>query len=311
MDGHGLGDEVASIWKWIKIAFVVVFLAGIIIGAMSSMANAEQPGFSSGPPNLAYYAVTEDIRQACPQLNMINIQSKGGISNFGNMGMRNDVQFGLGPLDALMFYNKTNSGKANKLYVVAPMYKNGIQMVASVRSSIKKISDIKSTHKGNIGPKGSGSWIAAQLIGLIANKTFVVSEFSTSDSLKKVMSGELDFAFYFSGVPTPDLQALGKDADGILRLVDMDGLKLPSYYEYTQIPENTYAWEKDAKTYIQVQNYIFVQKGNEELAGQLAACIKDKSDWFEKNGNPVWKGVDLNAEVKWQWSPAAKQALGR
>ena len=84
-----------------------------------------------------------------------------------------------------------------------------------------------------------------------------------------------------------------------------------SYYEFTQIPENTYAWEHSAKTYVQVQNYLFVQKGNEDLAGQVAAYLKDKSDWFDKNGNAVWKGVDLNAEVKWQWSPAAKQALGR
>lgn len=293
-----------------KVVFSLLIII-ITVLASAGFARSGEIGISSGPENLAYYASVENFKEACPQLDIHNFGSKGGISNLGNMSMRNEVPFGIAPLDALKYYEATNKGKASKIFVVAPLYKNGLQIIANVRSGIKNVKDIKPHHKGNRGPVGSGSWVAAQIVEIRSGLKYNFSVMSTSESLKKVMSGELDFAFYFSGVPTPDLVALGKEADGILRLVDMNDPNLVNFYEATQVPENTYAWERDAKTILQVQNYLLVWKGNEESAGQLAACLKDKADWLDKNGNAALKGMDLDAEVKWQWSPAAKQALGR
>lgn len=294
----------------------------LVILAVTFTANAGQIGISTGPTNLAYYAVGNDIKNACPQLNINIYESKGGLSNIGNMFTRNDIQFGLAPLDTIMYKDLMDKGKMSKVVVVAPLYKNVIQVIAGTRTGIKRLEDLRGK-RINIGPVGSGSWVAAQLIQLRTGVKFVESTYSTSESLKKVLSGELDGAFYFSGVPTPDLVALGKDGDGVIRLVNMSHPKLDDFtsksgkriYEGTIIPENTYAWEPNAVQVQQVQNYLvgyFYSSAEKQTdVANLLECIKMNLPKLQEEGNLVWRGVDLNAEVKWPMHPVAQSILGR
>src|ERR1035437_9330861 len=76
-------------------------------------------GVSAGPPNLAYYAIGKDMKAACPDLDINVFESKGGMSNLGNMTMRNDVTVGIAPLDSIKFFARTNQGKANRIGVIA------------------------------------------------------------------------------------------------------------------------------------------------------------------------------------------------
>lgn len=288
---------------------LVVFFSVFVLGV--ACASAQEIGISTGPSNLAYYAAGKDIKAACPDLAINIFESNGAISNLGNITMRNDVQLAIAPMDSLKYYSKTNAGKASKIGVIAPLYKNGVQVVANARSGIKNVRDLNGK-RVNRGPVGSGSWVASQLIEILVGIKFKDSVYSTTESLRMVMNGELDAAFYFSGVPTPDLLALGKEGDGVLHLVSMDDARLTNFgYEATVIPENTYAWEHNAVTIIQVQNYLvgYISSKTEGVA--VAGCLKSKIDWLADNGNVTWKGVDLNAEVKWPWFPGAKEALGR
>lgn len=293
-----------------KKIIILVFLLFSVIPSWSS-----EIGISTGPPNLAYYAVGQDIKKACSDLNINIYQSKGGISNIGNMFTKSEIAYGIAPLDSIKFKDRTDHGKMSKITVLMPLYKNAIQVIANNRSGIKSVSDIKPSHRGNLGPVGSGSWVSSQIVSIRTGKKWIESTYSTKDSLQKVMSGELDFAFYFSGVPTPDLVALGKDGDGLIHLVNMRHPELDNFYEPTEIPENTYAWEHNSVQIQQVQNYLiaynYQSAEKQRDAEALLSCIVNKLDWLAENGNNVWKGVDPKAEVKWPMHPVASRILGR
>jgi TRAP transporter TAXI family solute receptor len=273
---------------------------------------AGEIGISTGPTNLAYYAVGKDIKNACPDLNINIYESKGGISNLGNMFTKSEIAYGIAPLDSLKFKDRTDHAKMSKITVLLPLYKNAIQVIAGNRTGIKSVGDLRGK-RVNIGPVGSGSWVAAQLISIRTGIKFTESVYSTSESLKKVLSGDLDAAFYFSGVPTPDLVALGKEGDGLIHLVNMRHPELDNFYEPTEISENTYAWEKNAVQVQQVQNYLvaynYASAEKQHDAEALLSCIISKLDWLAENGNNVWKGVDKDAMVKWPLHPVAQRIL--
>lgn len=289
-----------------------IFLIICFILFGHELACAGPIGISTGPTNLAYYAVGQDIKTACPDLNINIYASKGGISNLGNMFTRNEIGYGIAPLDSLKFKDRTDHGKMNKVTVLLPLYKNAIQVIAGNRTGIKSVGDLRGK-RVNIGPVGSGSWVAAQLIAIRTGITFTQSTLSTAESLRQVMSGDLDAAFYFSGVPTPDLVALGKEGDGIIHLVNMKHPELDNFYEPTEIPENTYAWEHNAVQVQQVQNYLlaynYASYEKQHDAEALLSCIVGKLDWLAENGNSVWKGVDKDAMVKWPLHPVAQRIL--
>ena len=294
------------------IILAIVLLSIIFACIMVDKSYGGQIGISTGPTNLAYYAVGKDIKAACPNLDINIYESKGGISNLGNAFTRSEIQFGIAPLDTFKFKERTDKAKMGKIVVLAPLYKNAIQVIAGNRTGIKSVGDLRGK-RVNIGPVGSGSWVAAQLISIRTGVKFVESTYSTSESLRKVMSGELDAAFYFSGVPTPDLVALGKDGDGLIHMVNMRHPELDNFYEPTEVPENTYAWEHNAVQVQQVQNYLFVYNyaspEKQADAAALLTCIVNKLDWLTENGNNVWKGVDLNAEVKWPMHSVSQSIL--
>ena len=296
------------------IRIILAIIIAVVILKSCGIVHAGEIGISTGPTNLAYYAVGQDIKKACPDLNINIYESKGGISNIGNMFTKSEIAYGIAPLDSLKFKDRTDHGKMSKITVLMPLYKNAIQVVANNRSGIKSVGDLRGK-RVNIGPVGSGSWVAAQLISIRTGIKFTESTFSTSESLRKVMAGELDAAFYFSGVPTPDLVQLGKDGDGIIHLVNMRHPELDNFYEPTEISENTYAWEHNAVQVQQVQNYLiaynYSSAEKQHDAEALLGCIIGKLDWLAENGNNVWKGVDAKAEVKWPLHPVASRALGR
>jgi TRAP transporter TAXI family solute receptor len=300
--------------KSLLIAFLgfVIIVSFVLFGV--KLCSAGQIGISTGPTNLAYYAVGNDIKNTCPQLNINIYESKGGLSNIGNMFTRNDIQFGIAPLDTMKFKEITDKGKMSKIVVLMPLYKNAIQVIANNRSGIKKLEDLRGK-RVNIGPVGSGSWVSAQLIQIRTGVKFVESTYSTADSLKKVNSGDLDAAFYFSGVPTPDLVALGKDGDGLIHLVNMRHPNLDNFYEPTEIPENTYAWEHNAVQIQQVQNYLiaynYSSAEKQTDVANLVECIKMNLPKLQEEGNLVWRGVDLGAEVKWPMHEIARRILNR
>jgi uncharacterized protein len=292
----------------IGVALALVILFGV------KVVFAGEIGISTGPTNLAYYATGTDIKNACPQLPINIYESKGGLSNIGNMFTRPEIGYAFTPLDTMAFKDRTDHGKMSKITVLLPLYKNVIQVVANNKSGIKTVRDLNGK-RVNRGPVGSGSWVSSNLVEILLGIKFKDSAYSTTESLQKVMSGELDAAFYFSGVPTPDLVKLGKDGEGIIHLVNMSDPKLEAfkYYEPTEIPENTYAWEQKAVQVIQTQNYLvaynYSSQEKQNDASMLLECILSKLDWLAENGNPVWKSVDKNAVVKWPLHPKAVELL--
>ena len=287
-------------------AIAAILLAALIVLGVTFMANAGEIGISSGPKNLGYNAVIARIKKGCPDLDITNHTSTGGSANLNAMRTIAGVRYGIAPYDAIDFNDRKNHGLMMKVYAFLPLYKNALQVLASDKSGIKTIQDTNGK-RGNIGPAGSGSWASSQIMANILELNWITSTYSTSESLKKLQAGELDFIVYFSGVPTPDLVALGKDAVGI-HLVDVYDKRLESskYYDITEIAGGTYAFDDHTVRVPQVQNYLVSLKATspEKEADDeaLFTCIvKNVDKWSDED--VLFRGVDLMAKPKWQSHP--------
>lgn len=148
---------------------------------------------------------------------------------------------------------------------VAVLYPNYVQIVASAKSGIKTIEDLKGKRVA-VGAQNSGVELATRALlegfGITYNDIQVdyLGYAEASDALK---SGKLDVAFLTSGIPNSSLMELQQGFDLQLVSVPADKLaeiaKTKTYFTAMPIPKGTYGNAEDIPT-ATIANALVVRK---------------------------------------------------
>ncbi|MGM8214998.1 TAXI family TRAP transporter solute-binding subunit [Bacillaceae bacterium W0354] len=282
-----------------SLLFIIVLLFTMILAACGSDdsngssengekgdSSAQALVFGTGGTSGTYYPIggaLKPIFEDSEHVSNVTVESTGAsVANIQNI---ND---GLNQLAIVMSdvaydaVNGTGQFEGNKIEIeaIAGMYQNVVQVVAMADSGIETIEDLKGKRVG-VGKVGSGVEQSAKKVLEAMDLTYDdlsrVTHTGYADSVQEMKNGNLDAAFFTSGVPNSNITDLQQTNDIVFveikgdvaeRLMDM----YPFYKEFT-IPagnEAQYNLDEDFKT-VGIQNMIITSPdADEDLVYDLA-----------------------------------------
>lgn len=167
-----------------------------------------------------------------------------------------------------------------EIQTIAGLYPNVVQIVATGNSGIASVADMKGKRIG-VGKVGSGVEQSAQKVleaaGMSTDDLARVSHTGYADSVTEMNNGNLDAAFFTSGVPNSSITGLMQNTQ--ITFVEVDGetatnlLEKYPYYEKYEIPANAperYGLEKAVNT-VAIRNLLIAPSSlSDAVTGDLA-----------------------------------------
>lgn len=205
--------------------------------------------FGTGGTSGSYYPIggaLKPIFEASDQVGRVQVVSTGAsVQNIQNIQdalnhvaiVMSDVAY-----DAINGENQFEGNKAD-IATLAGLYPNVVQIVATEESGIEDVADLAGKRVG-VGKVGSGVEQSAKKVlesaGLSYDDLARVSHTGYADSVTEMSNGNLDAAFFTSGVPNSSITGLMQTND--VTFVSVDGdvadtlLEAYPYYETYTIP---------------------------------------------------------------------------
>jgi hypothetical protein len=252
-----------------------------------------------------YYAIARDIEKLGKQnnLDIDVIPTRGALQNIHDVFMYESVPLGIIQGDVLAFLNIFGNSdeeirvKAESLRAVLPLYQEQIHVIT--RKDITSVQDLAGKIV-SIGDAGSGTSLTAST--LLHQWGISPKELVTYDIKKGIdalRNGKIDALFYVVGVPAKVLQEQIVPEDNFhilpvsLTITPEDEFYSKLYSKVT-LPANTYSWQTEPVETLAVQSFLFTVENDDcTKVTPVASLIKDNLAWLQKNGDPVWKEVDL------------------
>ncbi|MES1923835.1 TAXI family TRAP transporter solute-binding subunit [Salinisphaera sp. T31B1] len=267
---------------------------GQAAGEQSSDQASNQPVniiFGTGGTSGSYYPIggaLKGVFEASDQVDNVQVVSTGAsVQNINNIEdgtnqmaiVMSDVAF-----DAINGQNQFEGRKAD-IKTIAGLYPNVVQIVATANSGIKSVADMKGKRIG-VGKVGSGVEQSAKKVLEAAGMTYddlgQVSHTGYADSVTEMSNGNLDAAFFTSGVPNSSITGLMQNTD--VTFVNVDGdtasklLEKYPYYEKIEIPANAperYGLDQAVNT-VAIRNILIVPASMDKaVAEDLAKRFYD------------------------------------
>lgn len=296
--------------KWM-LAAVLGFSGALLTGCgndndSNSTANTDQAAsqgsepvnliFGTGGTGGTYYPIggaLKGVFEASDLVGNVQVVSTGAsVQNINNINdglnqvaiVMSDVAY-----DAVHSQNQFE-GQSVKIKALAGLYPNVVQVVATAESGITSIDDLAGKRVG-VGKVGSGvEQSAAKVIesaGLSYDDLAKVTHTGYADSVTEMSNGNLDAAFFTSGVPNSSITGLMQSTD--ITFVPVTGdvaeklLKNYPYYERYDIPAGAperYNLGEEVNT-VAIRNMMIVASDmRDDVAEDLAKRFYDylKSD---------------------------------
>jgi len=244
--------------------------------SQASTDKASQPVniiFGTGGTSGSYYPIggaLKGVFEQSDQVANVQVVSTGAsVQNINNIEdgtnqmaiVMSDVAY-----DAINGENQFEGRKAD-IKTIAGLYPNVVQIVATAGSGIETVADMKGKRIG-VGKVGSGVEQSAQKVLEAAGMTYddlgQVSHTGYADSVTSMSNGNLDAAFFTSGVPNSSITGLMQNTD--VTFVNVDGetasklLEKYPYYETFEIPADAperYGLETAVNT-VAIRNILIV-----------------------------------------------------
>ena len=297
--------------EWLLAFGVVMFSAGFVF--------AQDMGIITGGPKGTYYQLGLNLKTLAQThgINLSVANSNGSIENVYAVYNRPNTQMGIVQADVLAFISRSQTNPnlkqiANKTKLVLPLYNEEVHLVG--RNDITSFGDLKG-RKVAIGEDGSGTYLTAKLL-------FEISEVApaemvnvgTEQALAQLKAGKIDAMFYVAGYPVKLFKENITSQDG-LALIPILDKSVTEYYPSANIPQNTYAFQKEDVPTIAVKavliSYDFRTTQCDNV-GKFAKIVYDNFEWLKKNGHPKWNQVDLNYRLKgWEQYDCVQKYLGK
>ncbi|MEB3101552.1 TAXI family TRAP transporter solute-binding subunit [Ferviditalea candida] len=170
--------------------------------------------------------------------------------------------------DAVSGTGNFKDGKVD-IMGMAGLYPNVVQLVVTKKSGIHSVADLKGKKVG-VGEVGSGVEQSAKKVlaaaGLQYGDLAMVDHTGYADSVQKMKDGNMDAAFFTSGVPNSNITDLQQSMD--IELIPIDGevaanlIKAYPFYEEFTIPKGDnkqYNLPNDVKM-VAIKNMLIVSK---------------------------------------------------
>lgn len=294
--------------------FRTLALMGMAILASASW--SAPVGIAAGQPTGTNYPMAQDISKVCSTATSpINVvTTDGGLDNVFKVYGDKTSQYGIVPVDTLVYQKGQDPKMMDRIQVVFPFFSVEVHLVTKNGSPINSLADLAGKRVIE-GPEGSGTWVTVQVIKALTGIKWQGFYASQKDGLNSVMAGQADAEFIVAGKPIGILQK----ATGIklipVKHQALDGFKL---YKKTLIESGTYPGQTSSVPTIKVGNvlvtYAFKSQYQKEI-GDLVSCITRNVETMQtRDGfHAKWKEVDPTdiTSIDWPVHPAAMSAIKR
>ncbi|OHV07686.1 TAXI family TRAP transporter solute-binding subunit [Kushneria phosphatilytica] len=247
--------------------------------------------FGTGGTSGSYYPIGGALKSVFERSDLINnvqvVSTGASVQNIQNIAdglnqiaiVMSDVAY-----DALKGQGQFQDNPV-EIRALAGLYPNVVQVVATANSNIHSISDLAGKRVG-VGKVGSGVEQSAQKVleaaGMSYDDLARVSHTGYADSVTEMGNGNLDAAFFTSGVPNSSITGLMQNNDVVFVPVSGDTadklLKAYPYYQHYEIPAHT-AQSYDLPQAVQtvaIRNMMIVPSSmRDDVARELAKRTYD------------------------------------
>ncbi|WP_423821903.1 TAXI family TRAP transporter solute-binding subunit [Salinisphaera sp. SPP-AMP-43] len=239
--------------------------------------------FGTGGTSGSYYPIggaLKGVFEKSDQIGNVQVVSTGAsVQNINNiMDGTNQIAIVMSDVayDAV-HGNKQFEGRKAKIDALAGLYPNVVQIVALNGSKIDSVADLKGKRVG-VGKVGSGVEASAKKVleaaGLKYGDLSKVSHTGYADSVTDMSNGNLDAAFFTSGVPNSSITGLRQNTQ--VHFVNVTGetantlLDKYPYYERYDIPahkDNAYDLDSGVHT-VSIRNLLIVPASMDKAVAQ-------------------------------------------
>tara|TARA_A100001391_G_scaffold197792_2_gene178447 strand:- start:9083 stop:10138 length:1056 start_codon:yes stop_codon:yes gene_type:complete len=265
--------------------------------------------FGTGGTSGSYYPIggaLKPIFEASDMIGGVQVVSTGAsVQNIQN------IQDGLNQIAIVMSdvaYDAVNGknqfeGNQADIATLAGLYPNVVQIVATADSGIQGVADLKGKRVG-VGKVGSGVEQSAQKVlesaGISYDDLARVSHTGYADSVTEMSNGNLDAAFFTSGVPNSSITGLMQTSD--VTFVPVDGevsdklLEAYPYYETYTIPAGKperYGLD-NAVTTVAIRNILIVPSSMDDAVAE--ELTKRFDDYLHSDKVSVGALKDIDPE---------------
>jgi uncharacterized protein len=260
----------------------------------------------TGGPNGVYYPLGTTLSsiytQAIPGT-LVTVQAtNGSVENLRLLEAGDgELAFTLGDTLADAWAGNKEAGFAaplRKLRAIAKIYPNFIQIVASDRSGIKTLADLKGKNV-SVGPKGSGTELNAAAIFKAAGFSFSdlakVDHSPFGNAARLVLEGKLDATLQSAGLGVESIRHLLASRRTRLIPIPADVVaKVGSaVYVAATIPANTYDGQAADVATATIPNFLVTRVGvSDDVAYLMTKSLFDQLDRLVLT-HPAAKGISV------------------
>ena len=185
-----------------------------------------------------------------------------------------------------------------KLRAIARIYPNFIQIVASNRSQIKTLADLKGK-RVSVGAEGSGTALNAAVIFKAAGFTFndlaMVDQTPFASSVRLVEQGSLDATLQSAGLGVESIRHLLASGQSTLIPIPSDIVARidSAVYIAATIPAGTYDGQSGDVQTASVPNFLVTREGvSDDVAYQMTKSLFEHLDQLVQT-QPAAKDIDV------------------
>lgn len=188
--------------------------------------------------------------------------------------------------------------KFDSVQQIAVLYPNFVQVVASQKSGIKNLSDLKGKRVA-VGDQNSGVEVNARSLinghGMTYND-MKVDYLGFAEAADALRTGRVDAAFFTSGLPNAALMELAQGFDLQLVTIDPEMVKTIAadqpYFMPMEIPANTYGNAEAVPTAVIMNALVVNKKLSNDDVYKLTKAFFDNLDHLQ-NAHQAVKDVSL------------------
>lgn len=263
----------------------------------------------TGGPSGTYIQIGRDLAQvagACGLTYTVQ-ESAGSLENFLGVRKRSHTQFGIVQSDVLEYlktYASDDPNIARAIFgvrIAFPLYNEEVHILA--RRDIASLADLNAKRVA-VGVEDSGTFLTASLVldlaGVQPSERVTIN---ATDSMERLLAGDLDAFFYVAGAPTKLFQSDRIDPEQF-HLLPITDPTLSSVYVSAQIQGGTYPFQPEPIDVVAVKAVLMTYEyDGDKNAYHRQSCkaVSDLSHLILTNyrqlqdvGHPKWKSVELN-----------------
>jgi TRAP transporter TAXI family solute receptor len=269
-----------------------------LIGAACAAAACGSPGQATyitiltGSTSGVYYplgvGLSQIFRTAVPEAT-VSVQATAGSTENLNLLQAGRGEFGFTLGDALLDAWKGSEAAGfkvplDRLRVIAGIYSNYVQIVASAESGIATLEDLKG-HRISVGPPGSGTELNARAIVRAAGLTYddfsKVEYLSFGESVDLMKNRQLDVTLQSSGLGVASLRDLASSVRTVMVPIPAGVVQAVGNPVYLPgvIPAGTYEGQAAPVETATIQNFVVTHDGvSDDLVYRMTRSMFEHLD---------------------------------